>query len=122
MERKQQIRKQHLSERSALSESVAEQLSAQISAYCREYLTGQNNLREHGVYGYYPLKKEVSLLHLYAWLSAEHVPLAFPRVCGDTMEFYQITSMEDFSYYGATDEMPGGRFSEGILFCPRKCI
>lgn len=62
MERKQQIRKQHLSERSALSESVAEQLSAQISAYCREYLTGQNNLREHGVYGYYPLKKEVSFI------------------------------------------------------------
>ena len=97
MERKQQIRKQHLSERSALSESVAEQLSAQISAYSREYLTGQNNLREHGVFGYYPLKKEVSLLHLYAWLLAEHVPLAFPRVCGDTMEFYQITSMEDFT-------------------------
>ena len=65
MGRKQQIRKQHLSERSALSESVAEQLSAQISAYSREYLTGQNNLREHGVYGYYPLKKEVSLLHMH---------------------------------------------------------
>lgn len=97
MERKQQIRKKHLSERSALSEVAAEQLSAKISAYSREYLIGQDHLQEHGVFGYYPLKKEVSLLHLYAWLLAEHVPLSFPRVCGDTMEFYQITSMEDFT-------------------------
>lgn len=97
MEQKEQIRKEHLAERKELQEIIAEENSLKISKILQEYFAVQKELQVLGVYGYYPLGNEVSLLHLYTWLLKQQVPLAFPRVSGDTMEFYQVTSFDAFS-------------------------
>lgn len=96
MQKKKQIRKQHLAERNALTENMIKKLSATIIQTVKRYLQQQSDLKSRGVYGYYPHGKEVSFMELYTWLLKEQIPLAFPRVSGDTMEFYQVTSMEDF--------------------------
>lgn len=96
MQAKKVIRKRLLAERNALSVAYVEELSGKICVNLQKYLENQTDLKKKGVYGYYPHGKEVSLLELYQWLLEQQIPLAFPRVSGDTMEFYQITSMEDF--------------------------
>lgn len=96
METKKEIRKRLLAERNALPAEHVEEVSGKISANLQKYLKSQTDLKKKGVYGYYPHGKEVSLLKLYQWLLEQQIPLAFPRVSGYTMEFYQITSMEDF--------------------------
>ena len=97
MEAKKQIRRSHLAERNALSQEIVQQLSAKISQNLRQYLAAQSDIKSHGVYGYYPHGNEVSLLEIFAWMLEQQIPLAFPRVSGNTMEFYQVTSMEEFS-------------------------
>ncbi len=97
METKKQIRKSHLAERNALSEAAAKKLSVKISRHLQDYLCTQKELPMRGVYGYYPHGREVSLLPLYDWLLGQQIPLAFPRVTGDTMEFYQVFSMKEFT-------------------------
>lgn len=97
METKKQIRKRHLTERNALPKEAVQECSAKISRNLKSYLEGQSDVASHGVYGYYPHGNEVSLMELYTWLLEQQIPLAFPRVSGDTMEFYQVTSMEEFS-------------------------
>lgn len=96
MEAKKQIRKELLAKRNALSKNDVTALSEQISIHLQQFLDTQSNLQIHGVYGYYPHSNEVSLMLLYTWLLEKKIPLAFPRVLGNTMEFYQVNSMEDF--------------------------
>lgn len=96
MEAKKQIRKEFLAKRNALGEETVRELSGAICEKLKEYLCMQAGLQENGVYGYYPHGREVSLLELYSWLLAQHIPLAFPRVNGEMMEFYRVTSMEEF--------------------------
>lgn len=97
METKQQIRKHHILKRNALSEEEVIRYSDKICRILREYLSSMADLTSRGVYGYYPLGKEISLLRLYPWLLENGIPLAFPKVTGEAMEFYQVDSMEDFS-------------------------
>lgn len=96
METKKQIRKRLLAVRNAMSKETVKELSEKISRNLQEYFDKQTELKICGVYGYYPHGNEVSLMVLYMWLLERQIPLAFPRVSGDTMEFYQVTSMHDF--------------------------
>ena len=96
METKQQIRKRHLSQRNAVSEERVLASSRQISQRLQEYFQKQRAAGNICIYGYYPCGKEVSLLPLYDWLLDQKIPLAFPRVSGEHMEFYQVHSMQDF--------------------------
>ena len=100
------------------------QYSKQICKNLQEYFTGQKkNLKRRGVYGYYPFGAEVSLIRLYVWLLEEEITVAFPKVSGDTMEFYRIASMEEFEkgafgiYEPAADCMPAG-FHEAVCLVP----
>lgn len=96
MEIKKQIRSRHLTERQALSKDTVEEVSEKICENLREFFSEQKDLQVRGVYGYYPLGNEVSLLHLYPWMLEKQIPLAFPRVMGDSMEFYQVASLAEF--------------------------
>lgn len=97
METKKEIRKRLLAERNALPENKVTELSEKICLNLQKYLKNQTDLKTCGVYGYYPYGKEGSLINLYQWLLEQRIPLAFPRVLGDTMEFYQINSLMDFN-------------------------
>jgi len=96
LETKAQIRKRHIQKRSELTVANAHALSIDISRKILEYIAEIPDLKERGIYGYYPLGREVELLTLYAWLLSEGYKLAFPKVHGDEMFFYEIHSLEDF--------------------------
>lgn len=86
---------------------------AQICRMLQGYFTGyMEKARRFGIFGYYPLGSEVSLLPLYEWLLTRQIPLAFPRVSGNAMEFYRVVSMGDFEE-GAFHVM------EPLLHCQR---
>lgn len=95
MENKRQIRKKHLLWREALGEEFTAQRSGIVNRRLIEFFGHMDALG--GVYGYYPYRKEVSLLDLYEWLLGKQIPLAFPRISGETMEFYLVRSMDDFT-------------------------
>lgn len=88
---KGQMRRHHLQCRDRMSGEEIQRLSGRIAAQIRENLWG---LMEN-VYGYYPLKSEVSLTEVYQYLLGRGVSLAFPRVNGSEMDFYQVASLED---------------------------
>ena len=96
MEIKQQIRKRHILRRNQLSETDMERLSAEISKYLKGFFYSNGQLKSLGAYGYYPHGREASLILFYEWLLENEVPLAFPKVSGETMEFYQVFSMDEF--------------------------
>ncbi len=98
METKRQIRARHLKERNALSLEDRSFWSSKISQNLTEYFKRRFKIcRINGIYGYYPHGSEVSLTELYDWLLEKEIPLAFPAVKGDTMEFYRVDSMRDFA-------------------------
>lgn len=70
--------------------------SLQIGRGLKEYFQKWQKAGDICVYGYYPCRKEVSLFDLYEWLIEQEIPLAFPRVSGEHMEFYQVYSMQEF--------------------------
>lgn len=96
-ETKEQIRKRHLLLRNQMSKEERFRLSKDISEHAHRLLEiGGNSGAEVRVYGYYPLGSEVSLLFFYEYLLGQGIPLAFPRVCGMSMDFYQVFSLDDF--------------------------
>ncbi len=97
METKQQIRARHISIRNAMDESEVKLLSSKISRNLKDFFVGIEKLENYGVYGYYPYKKEAALFDLYAWLFNQKIPLAFPRVSKESMDFYQVSSMKEFA-------------------------
>lgn len=96
MAAKQQIRKRHLIKRNAMHKERVWENSLQICRKLQTYFRMRQTKGEIFVYGYYPFQKEVSLLPLYDWLLEQNIPLAFPKVSGENMEFYQVHSMQDF--------------------------
>lgn len=97
-ETKEQIRKRHLLLRNQMSKEERFQLSKVISEHAHKLLEiGADSGAEVKVYGYYPLGSEVSLLLFYEFLLRQGIPLAFPRVCGMSMDFYQVSSLDDFN-------------------------
>lgn len=47
------------------------------------------------IYGYYPLGKEVSLLHILEFCLQQKKTVALPRVHGDSMDFYRIRDLSE---------------------------
>ena len=90
MERKQEIRKEFLKKRSAMSREERKENSDTISELGMLYFEEYDKVDELKIYGYYPTKSEVSLIELYQWMLDRGVELAFPRVDGESMDFYQI--------------------------------
>ena len=96
-ETKEQLRKCHLLLRNKMEEEERIHLSKIISGHAKNIL----ELPEHKgievkVYGYYPLGSEVSLIPFYDFLLEQGIPLAFPRVDGTSMDFYQVFSLNNF--------------------------
>ena len=124
METKQQIRASCLAARKEMPLNLRKQYSEQICENLEDYFTERRKeLKRRGVYGYYPLGTEVSLIRLYLWLLEEEIPLAFPRVSGETMEFYRVDSMREFEkgafgIYEPMDSCSRAGLNEAICFVP----
>ncbi len=84
-------------ERNGLPQERRMQYDSRICGHIMAYAKERKEaFLQRGVYGYYPHGSEVSLLALYEWLLAETIPVAFPRVSGETMEFYRVPSLQAF--------------------------
>ncbi len=96
-ETKQGIRKRHLFCRNRMTKEEIEAFSGRIIKHIKNAMETCNSREKHiKIYGYYPLGSEVSLLGLYDFFLEQGIPLAFPKVKGMDMDFYQVYSMEDF--------------------------
>ncbi len=122
METKQQIRKRRLICREEMDETAVRQISAQIGNRLWEYFDRGQTVRKVGVYGYYPHRKEVDLTILYQNLLQANVPLAFPRVSGETMEFFRVRSMEEDFEEGAFHIMEPRRSCSRADFYDAVCL
>ncbi|GFI27741.1 5-formyltetrahydrofolate cyclo-ligase [Lachnospiraceae bacterium] len=122
METKQQIRKRRLICREEMDETAVRQISAQIGNRLWEYFDRGRTVRKVGVYGYYPHRKEVDLTILYQNLLQANVPLAFPRVSGETMEFFRVRSMEEDFEEGAFHIMEPRRSCSRADFYDAVCL
>lgn len=88
-----QIRKQYQEIRSAMPSSLAEQLSEQIS---QKVLMWDVYQKAGAVFFYYPLGNEVSLMPVIKDALQKGKRLAFPKVSGNSMRFYEVTDLRDF--------------------------
>ncbi|MCM1256611.1 MAG: 5-formyltetrahydrofolate cyclo-ligase [Roseburia sp.] len=96
-ETREQLRKRHLLMRNEMEEEERIHLSKIISGNAKKILKIPDNMgMEVKVYGYYPLGSEVSLIPFYEFLLEKGIPLAFPRVDGISMDFYQVFSLNHF--------------------------
>ncbi len=85
-----------LAGRERMDESLRRQYNKKICANLKAYFAGENGeLLQRGVFGYYPHRSEADLREFYRWLLSRQVPLAFPRVSGETMDFYRIASLKE---------------------------
>lgn len=99
MERKQQIRAGLKEKRNFIPREQREEFSGRICEELRAFIKAE---KPKAVYFYYPLGSEVNLLPLAEELLTEEASakdriIAFPRTCGDTMEFYPVASLADFT-------------------------
>lgn len=99
MERKQQIRAELKEKRASLSRERRKEYSRRICDNLRAFIKTE---KPKAIYFYYPLGSEVNLLPLAEELlsegfSTEGRMIAFPRTCGETMDFYPVTSLSDFA-------------------------
>ncbi|MGN0485010.1 MAG: 5-formyltetrahydrofolate cyclo-ligase [Lachnospiraceae bacterium] len=94
MESEKQIRTLHKQQRMAMSEEEVRDHSKEICLKLEKLPEVQKKER---FYFYFPCRKEVNLLPLAEKLLSAGKRAAFPRVEGDTMEFYEVKSLDDFS-------------------------
>lgn len=81
-----------MAKRSALSAGRAMQLSMRISEAVLQWEPYQ---KADAVYFYYPLGNEVSLLPVVKDALSRGVPTAFPKVTGETMQFWQVYGLDE---------------------------
>lgn len=93
METKKQIRARQKHKRESLSCEQAQRFSEEI---CQKISRQPIFLQAETLCFYYPLGKEVNLLPLAQKALDAGKKAAFPRVEGKNMEFYEITSLENF--------------------------
>lgn len=92
MEAKKQIREELKNRRKNLESSFCKKEEEQILLQLRQ----SDVLCGHGyIYGYYPHGKELSILPVLQWALEAGKRVALPKVAGDTMDFYEITSLEE---------------------------
>lgn len=90
---KQQLRAERKAARDQLSLSQVQKASLEICAKIQACSWFQ---QADWVYFYYPLGREVNLLPLAQQALEQGMQIAFPRVNGDDMDFYQVSSLADF--------------------------
>lgn len=93
METKKQIRARQKHKRESLSFEQTQRFSEEI---CQKISRQPIFLQAETLCFYYPLGKEVNLLPLAQKALDAGKKAAFPRVEGKNMEFYEITSLENF--------------------------
>lgn len=94
METKIQIRKRYQGKRDAIPKETVKELSLRISQHILQW-----NLYKEAkkIYFYYPLGKEASLLPVIEDAMSCKKQVAFPKVTGNKMEFYEITSLNQLA-------------------------
>lgn len=91
---KKDIRKQILAVRESLPDGEVKEKSDKI---CKRLYGLERLWQAEVVYGYMPIRKEADIRPLLKRILEAEKKLALPRVCGDRMDFYQITSFQDLS-------------------------
>lgn len=92
MKARAQIRKHYKAMRDAMPPVSVNQLSAQISRYILQWEVYQ---RADTVFFYHPLGNEASLLPAVKDALAKEKHVAFPKVFGDAMEFYEVFGLHE---------------------------
>lgn len=124
METKRQIRERGLTKRDQMQEGLRRQYDKKICGNLKAFFEKERKrVLQRGIYGYYPHRSEVNLWEFYLWVLAGGLPLAFPRVSGGEMEFYQVASMEEFEKgaFGIYEPAAGCRqaeFHEAVCLVP----
>lgn len=93
METKQQIRAKLKQKRESLKKEDVLQMSQKICGKLKESIWFQ---QAEVIYFYYPLGKEVNLLPLAETALTFGKQIAFPKVNGKNMDFYQVVSLTCF--------------------------
>lgn len=91
MESKNQIRREVMWKRDALSREEREAKSREI---CQRLLEFPVFRESDVVAGYFPVRSEVDLSPLLEFSLGEGKPLLLPRVSGDDMEFYRVSDLQ----------------------------
>lgn len=94
METKKEIRKRYQGKRDAISKETVKELSLRISQHILQWDTYKEAKK---VYFYYSLGKEVSLLPVIEDAMSCKKQVAFPKVTGNQMEFYEINSLNQLA-------------------------
>ncbi len=90
---KQQSRAVQMAARAHLSQNQVQKASLEI---CVKVQACSWFWQAEWVYFYYPLGKEVNLLPLAQQALERGMQIAFPRVEGNEMDFYQVSSLDGF--------------------------
>ena len=94
MESKQQIRAVLKQKRDLLSPKQIQQLSAKI---CENLQNQDCFLQADTIYFYYPLNTEANMLLLAKKALSMDKQIAFPKVNGRNMDFYEVRSLTEFT-------------------------
>lgn len=92
METKKELRTRCKVLRNELSAEEVRTRSATIEDRLRDL---EAFVQAEVIYGYYPLGKEVSLLHILEFCLQQKKTVALPRVNGNSMDFYRIRDLSE---------------------------
>ena len=100
--------------RNALSSAFVSSASLQICEKCKEISAAYPCI---GIY--MGVGNEVATAELIQWCLEQHKKVCCPRVHGDTMDFYEITSLDDFKsgVYGLLEPMGNKAINPKELTC-----
>lgn len=90
--RKTHIRGQLKEKRESLTKVICDDVAKKVHLQLKE----QPLIQERGyIYGYYPKGKELSVLPFLQWALEAGKRVALPKVSGQTMNFYEVTSLDE---------------------------
>lgn len=92
METKKELRTNYKKLRNEMPEETREELSAEI---CGHILGSRLYQQAELIFAYYPLGNEVSLLPVIEDALSNGRRIAFPKVEGEDMEFYQVKDLNE---------------------------
>lgn len=122
METKQQIRARFRKMRDDMPKYAADELSRRI---CGHILGWNRYQSAERILFYYPLGNEVSLLGVMQDALAAGRRVAFPKVLGESMEFYEISDLKQLqegSFHVMEPFVQDGaqpvRWADGLCFVP----
>lgn len=119
METKRQIREELARKRDRLDAAFCKQAEVGISNQLRQ----MDIIAERGyLYGYYPLGRELSLLSFLQWALEAGKRVALPKVDGNEMDFYEITSLNQVEKgsFGVMEPVTGQKvnWEEAVCLTP----